>query len=100
MNHSTKNDLSGSKVKLDYAALWTCAAVATGQMLNEISEEIATMRSIPRCDSTTLHMAAARIKDAAGNLAIAADTLAALDAGKTRPEIEIVNKPEIPAEKE
>ena len=95
MNHSTKNDLSGSKVKLDYEALRTCAAVAVGQMMNNIQEDIAIIRSVPRCDSTAMYMAAARIKDAAGSLAIAADTLAALDEGKTRQTVEIVNKPEI-----
>ena len=38
--------------------------------------------------------------DAAGSLAIAADTLAALDEGKTRQTVEIVNKPEIETGKE
>ena len=100
MNHSTKNDLSGSKVKLDYEALRTCAAVAVGRSLDAISEDIAVIRSIPQCDPVSMYMAAARIKDAAGSLAIAADTLAALDEGKTRQTVEIVNKPTIPAEKE
>ena len=100
MNHSTKNDLSGSKVKLDYEALRTCAAVAVGQMMNNIQEDIAIIRSIPQCDPVSMYMAAARIKDAAGSLAIAADTLAALDEGKTRQTVEIVNKNEIKAGKE
>jgi|BioPla2DNA2_1021312.scaffolds.fasta_scaffold209573_2 hypothetical protein len=100
MNHSTKNDLSGSKVKLDYEALRTCAAVAVGRSLDAISEDIAVIRSIPQCDPVSMYMAAARIKDAAGSLAIAADTLAALNEGNTRENVEIVNKPAIPAEKE
>ena len=52
------------------------------------------------CPATSKKQPLSEDKDAAGSLAIAADTLAALDEGKTRPEIEIVNKPEIPAEKE
>ena len=58
---------------------------------------------LTRIDAQTcaeMYMAAARIKDAAGSLAIAADTLAALDEGKTRQTVEIVNKPEIKSGKE
>ena len=92
MNNRTKNDLSANTVKLDYQALLYMAKVATGKCLETIGKQTDKIRSaIDLAEVTQLSLQALWISDEANNLAICADTLAALLGGIDRENVEIVN---------
>jgi len=98
MNKTTQNDLSENAVKLDYQALKTTAKIAAVKSLEQLSGYITKMQKTLLLDEgenlSHLYLVATWIQDEGKNLAIAADTLAALIGGQTRDHVIIVNKEE------
>mgnify|MGYP003394029234 CR=1 FL=1 len=95
MNNSTKNDLSGNEVKLDYEALVITANVAVGKCLDQLDSYSRKIRDAfctgGNTDITTLSLTARYIRDEGKNLAICADTLATLLGGRDRDKVTIIN---------
>jgi len=99
MNGITKNDLSGNETKLDFEALVKTAAFATRELRQQVSRYDGKLSAaLMDNDVTGIHVDAQWLADAARDLAIAADTYAALLGARSREEISIVNKPEVAPE--
>ena len=94
MNSTTKNDLSADTVKLDYRALLKTAQFAYRELRDEIDRRLVSLREADaNQDDTGRYLRAARLAKQAADLAIAADTLSALSAGRERSEKKLVNVP-------
>ena len=94
----TKNDLCGNHTKLDYQALLRVAAIAFGHSIEQIHQEYSILRQYPPCSNVELFSHAEYLHKEAGKLAVIAETLATLQEGLDREELEIVNKPEVKGE--
>jgi hypothetical protein len=97
----TKNDLSYDEAKVDFEALLRTAHCAVHSILENISKKLDVVRNETfkmdkSIDITALHLNALWLSQEATELVICAETLATLIGAKTRTNIWIVNKPEVP----
>jgi len=94
MNESTQNDLSFNVVILDYNALLTTAQCATGREMDEVRRHLNSLEKASLSpDVTSVYLEAKRVTECANRLQVCADTLAALEGGKTRPCCKLINWP-------
>ena len=97
----TKNDLSWDEVKLDYEALRVTASCAVGRLKDKVYHYLNGMvDNWHEGNMTSMYLNAQWMSEEAGRLVICAETLASLEEGLKRHNVIIVNKPEVPEEKE
>lgn len=95
MNGVTKNDLSADEVKLDYEALLKTSATAVRESLDRVVEYTGKIReSLRESKMTSVHLRAEWLRNHANDLAIAADTYAALAEGRSRTHKILIEPPE------
>ena len=94
----TKSDLSYDEVKLDYEALLRTSWVAVGGCVDRIRDHLNTITAIPRKSMTSISLHGYWLKQAAERLAVACETVAALEEGKTRNNKILVNIPDVKEE--
>lgn len=91
MNRHTQCDLSFNEVKLDYSAMMRVSIIALSEMIDEANKTLSDMRTYP-IDATRLHMSGEDMAIIGEKLAVISDVVAALEEGKTRENVIIVNK--------
>ncbi len=91
MNGTTKNDLCARTVTLDLDALIKTAAYATEELNQQCRRYIDDQSNATRRnDITLIYLSGERLRDTAKQLAIAADTYAALLGTADREEVKIL----------
>ena len=91
---NSKHDLSFHEAKLDYAALTRVAEIAYVAMKHEIERYQNELRDDDLTNAhTARYLDANWLKQAAKNLAVAAETYSSLKEGETREIIRVINKP-------
>lgn len=94
----TKNDLCADKVTLDYQAMLDASKIAYSHCIREVERHLAELRSvgvITAKPSFLPYLSAQWLAKEAEQLVIAAETMYTLEAGLSRSQLEVVNKPEI-----
>ncbi len=90
------HDLSAGVTRLSFELLIKTANIAVGMAKNACSEDIGALQTASFASNFTgMKYASRNLAQHAEALQVAADTLFVLMESKSRPEIEIIGKPEV-----